>query len=1005
MSPVADHDPQNAGAGFAAALRTRRLARGLTQDELATRAGLGVRTLRELERGRVSRPQRNTVALLADALALTGPDREAFLAASAGRPRARDSIPDAPRTLDAQLVPYVAEAAPNTNGWATRFRETPREDPDSRKVPDNRAREASSTPAMSSARAASDAPAQGGTSAGPQQAPPSKDPSAPSAGRNQQASAGPLPLPTLPPLVGRATDIAELLELLGAPEPDAAVGSGRAGFASDRAAMAPQPGAAAEVIALIGMAGVGKSGLAHSVAHSVALAGWTAVSVTVTNVSEPTDIFSAVAAVFGVARADELVERYAGRRALLVLDGVDRSHRAAVEAIGWLRARVPSVRILATSRRPLAAELPGAVDWQVQPLEVPAAADIETVRRNPAAATDIETARRNPAAATDIETARRNPAAATDIETARRNPAAAADIETVLRNPAAADIEAVRRNPAVALFVERLRLVRREPARDDEIATIAELVRRLDGLPLAIELAAARGRVLELAELLSRYGNRVLALAPTDPADPAGRRLRDAVAASYELLSEREQAALRRLSTLRGRWSVELAEALLDGVVEDVVAVLDRLVGLGLVSVRGPGDLRFRLLDVVLDFAAERCADAGELRAARLRHAEVITRVAVRVSADLTGPASAEAVARLDYLNSDIRSALRYAAVREPEVALRLAGAIPRWCRLRGRDVEAYHLLRRLLDDRRTRDCDPGVRAWAQVGAAMLAMAHGQGVRELCATEAALQVLAGRGDVAGELTARALLAGIWQALGGADEARRHNEVVLGLAIRAGRPREIAVAQNNLAWTDILAGDLTTAARRLAGAGRRAAEAGDARLRALTEANLAEVARLDGRFDEAVDLARGAAAAIGEVGDPIHRVRVLGTLGQAFAEAGRPDEAARVVSELAAVPGSAGTTAMIEGYLALSRGDRPAAAGAFQSAADLLAGRDDIRDVLEALTGLAASADPPRRARAVEDLTGLRERARMALLPRERRLLAHLEGTDEDPLAAMSRLPT
>ncbi|HTJ38694.1 MAG TPA: helix-turn-helix transcriptional regulator, partial [Dactylosporangium sp.] len=85
MSPVADHDPRNAGATFAATLRARRLARGLTQDELATRARLGVRTLRELERGRVARPQRNTVALLADALGLTGPDRDSFLSAAMGR--------------------------------------------------------------------------------------------------------------------------------------------------------------------------------------------------------------------------------------------------------------------------------------------------------------------------------------------------------------------------------------------------------------------------------------------------------------------------------------------------------------------------------------------------------------------------------------------------------------------------------------------------------------------------------------------------------------------------------------------------------------------------------------------------------------------------------------------------------------------------------------------------------------------------------------------------------
>lgn len=769
-----------------------------------------------------------------------------------------------------------------------------------------------------------------------------------------------LPLPTLPPLVGRDSDVAELLTLLGAlpgrlpqprtpaelltpfgavmdrrPRPDTpAELLALLGAVPGRRA---QPGTPAELVALIGMAGVGKTALAHAVAHSAAAAGWTAVSVTVNNISLPTDIFAAVAAVFGLTRVDELIERYATRPALLVLDGVDRSPRAAAEAIGWLRARVPAVRILLTSRRPLAAELPGVVDWQVEPLEVPAAGE--------------------------------------------------------------RDAAAIRRVPAVALFVERLRLVRREPVRDGDLDTVTELVRRLDGLPLAIELAAARGRVLELRELLSRYGNRILDLAPTDP---AGQRLRDAVAASYQLLGEREQAALRRLSALRGKWSVELAEALLDGVVEDVEAVLDRLVGLGLVSVRAPGDLRFRLLDVVLDFAAEQCARSGELRAARLRHADVVTRVAVRVSADLAGPGNAAAVLRLDYLNSDIRAALRYAAVRDPETALRLAAALPRWWRLRGRDVEAYQFLRRLLDDARTSGCDPATRAWAQVGAAMLATAHGQGVTELWPTEAALRVLTERGDVTGELTARALLAGVWQAIGGTDEARHHSEAMLSLAIRAGRVREIAVAQNNLAWHDVRVGDLATATRRLTAAGQRAGEAGDARIFALTQANLAEVARLDGRFDEAVEVARRAAAAITEVGDPTHRVRVLGTLGQAYAETRRPAEAAAVLAELAEVPGSAGIAAMIEGYLAMDRGEHAAAATAFESAANLLAGRDDIRDVLEALAGLAATADPPHRARALEDLSRVRARGRLALLPREHALLTGLKGTDEGPLDALRR---
>src|SRR6185312_276901 len=110
------------------------------------------------------------------------------------------------------------------------------------------------------------------------------------------------------------------------------------------------------------------------------------VSVTVTNISQTTDIFSAVAAVFGVARAEELSET--PEPVLIVVDGVDRSPRAAMEAIAWLRARIPAVRLLLTSRRPLAGELPGVVDWQVQPLEVPAGRrlDAGSLRRVPAVA-------------------------------------------------------------------------------------------------------------------------------------------------------------------------------------------------------------------------------------------------------------------------------------------------------------------------------------------------------------------------------------------------------------------------------------------------------------------------------------------------------------------------------------------------------------------------------------------------------------------------------------------
>lgn len=838
--PFADHGPGPAdpapdlpGVGFAEVLRARRRAAGVTQEELAARAGLGVRTLRELERGRVARPQRGTVTLLADALGLTGALRGAFIAASSvGRPAAGRLAPVDVAPVDVAPGESVALAA-------------------------------------------------------------------------------------LPELIGRDADLAELVELLDA----------------------------ADLVTLVGLAGVGKSSLALAVAHrlSVRLRGVVAV-VPVADVSAREDLLAATASAFGAARAVDLAPRLADAPALLVLDGIDRSPRASVAAVRWLRGRVPTMRVLATGRHPLG--VPGGTDWRVEPLDVPP--------------------------------------------------------ET-----APAELAALRGYPAVNLFLTRLRRVRRTPVHEGEAAALAGLVRRLGGLPMALELAAARGRVLELPELLERYGDRILDLAGPTPGGPAPAgpalgpgsdrwTLREAVAASYHLLDGTEQYALRRLCVLRGRWSLDLAEALLAQRPElDVETVLDRLVGLGLVSVRGVGELRFQLLDMVGDFARERCREAGEWGAARNRHAEVFAGVAGRISVDLVGPTLPGAAARLDEFNSDIRAALGHASRRLPHTALRLAAAIPRWCRFRGRDREARALLRSLLDDARTADAEPLLRARAQLAAAMLAAAHGEGPVELPATEAALDVFVAHGDVDGELTARNALCGLWQAIGGYDEARRHGEAILALALRAGRVREIAVAQNNLTWHDIRVGDLPAAARRLAVAARRAGDAGDERIRALVQANLAEVVRLDGRHAEAVELGRRAATALAEWGDPSHRVRVVGIVGQALAQAGRVAEARLVIDELTAATqiavvteSAAGARAMISGYVALIEEDQAAAWTAFAEAADRLAGRHDARDVLEALVGMAAACgrESDRRSGVAEQIVAVCQRGGLTLLPRDRAML-------------------
>jgi predicted ATPase/transcriptional regulator with XRE-family HTH domain len=839
MTP--DHEPDQANVGFATALRAHRRAAGLTQAELADRAGVGIRTVRDLERGRASRPQRTTVELLAAGLGLTGRERAEFVALARGQ----------------------------AGGLAAKAETEPGE-------------------------------------------------------------IGPMTVALPPPvdLIGRDRDLADLAELLLGGE---------------------------DLITLVGLAGVGKSSLALAAVHRVGykFPGGVA-GITVSELSTEADVLAAVASVYGVGRAADLATRFFDGPALLLVDAVERAPEPTADALRWLAGAAPALRVLATGRHPVG--LSGERVWPVTPLEEPPA----------------------------------------DVP---------------------ADLDAVAEYPAAALFLARLRQVRREPMGPGEAAALVTLVRRLGGVPLALELAAAWGRVLDLNEILDRYGDRVLDLG-----------LRDAVAASYELLEPAERYALRRLSVFCNRWSIELAEALLTDATEpgggpvagDPVPLLDRLVALGLVGVRGTGPYRFRLLDMVRDFARERAAAAGEMTAAARQHARIFARYAARIAPDLVGGKLPAAVAKLDDVASDLWAALGHAARDDPHTALALAATLPRWWRFRGRDVPGRQWLHRLLDDPRTADADPRVRAWAKVGVAQLAHEHGAGQQELPAAEQALAEFRRLGDLTGELTAGSLLCALWMSSGGYDEARRHNEAVLSLATRTGRIRDMAVAQINLTWHEIREGDLTAARRRLAAGDRLAAQCGDPRLRALARANLAEVARLDGRYDEAVARGRRAIVLLEEVGDPGQRRRVLGTVGLALAQAGRLDEAGAVLAELRArsadeeetaladtgaasadsgkrwpgpIPTGSmgradGASAAIEATIALHRGDRELAAEWFTVAAQAYTGKHDLRDVAEALVGVVASTDDPAaRARVLAWLDAVRREGGITLVARERQLLS------------------
>jgi predicted ATPase len=680
-------------------------------------------------------------------------------------------------------------------------------------------------------------------------------------------------------------------------------------------------------VTLVGLAGVGKSALAFFVAHRVAAEYPGGVAgIVITDGNTTGEIMGGIAAAYGVS---DLFGGFAAAPTLLLVDAVERAPDAVAEALSQLLARVPALRFIATGRHPVG--LPAERIWPVAPLVAP------------------------------------------PVEAG----SALAEIETY---------------PAVALFLDRLARVRRTPLEPDEAASTATLVRRLGGLPLAIELAAARGRVLTVTEILDRYGDRVLDLSRTG----AGTAetvvsLRDAVAASYRLLNDGEQSALRRLAMFRYRWSLALAEQMVaDGPTggSDVVHLLDRLLELGLLSVRGSRAVRFRLLDVVRDYAAERAMAEGEVIAFRRRHAAVLADLAEQIAPELAGSRLSEAAAKLDDVTGDLGAALTFAASEDPRTALRLAAALPRWWRLRFRDVTGRQWLRRLLDDPRTADADPAVRAWAKVGLAQLAAEHSAGVEEIAAATAALHDFEQLADIAGQVTAHSQLAALWMSAGGYDEARQHAEMALTLARRASRVRDMALAEHALTWHELREGDLPAARRRLVEVERLAGRSGEHRLRAIAVGNLAEVARLEGNLGEAERLGRRAVAELETVGQaaPHHRRRVLATIGLALAESGRVDEAEAIAAELRPPPEDVASAAM-EGAVARRRGEFKRAADCYARAAELHEPGDDPRDLLMVLLGVVMNTpDAGVRREGVQKVGLLCREAGMTLLPRERGLL-------------------
>ena len=406
----------------------------------------------------------------------------------------------------------------------------------------------------------------------------------------------------------------------------------------------------ARLVTLAGAPGIGKSRLAVELMGQRRAAGPAkgARLVELAPVTRPVDVARALASALSVEElpgqelTDTLLARLSERRLLVVLDNCEHLLEACAELVDALLSGCPGVRVLATSREPLG--LPAELVWPLAPLAVP------------------------------------------DAEEEKSSP------------------EALMACPAVALFCLRASAVQPGFALNTYVApSVAEICRRLDGIPLAIELAAARLESLTPGEIARRLADRFHLLTKASPADPPRHQtLQAALDWSHDLLSVSERALLRRLSVFVGGFDSEAAAAVCAGGPLDagqVTDVLERLVAKSLVVADAHSSAaRYRLLETIRAYGTDRLEEAGETVELRAAHARWCLALAEEAEPELTGPDQRRWLDRLEVERANLRAAIEWSLGHgEPERALRLTSALVLFWRLRGPFSEGRELLQASL--------------------------------------------------------------------------------------------------------------------------------------------------------------------------------------------------------------------------------------------------------------------------------------------------------------------
>ena len=580
----------------------------------------------------------------------------------------------------------------------------------------------------------------------------------------------------LTPLVGRASELGDVVDAL------------------DRS----------RLITLTGPGGAGKTRLALAAAKTAgesfpAGVHWVALA----QINDQAVVGQAIAAQLGVPdtpgqdAAEAVAEQIADHRVLVVLDNCEHLAEAAADVAEYLLASCPALVVLATSREALGVE--GELSWQVPPLSLPKA-----------------------------------------------EPA-----------PTAA---ALARSDAVTLFEQRAQLVRPSfRVSDENAAGILWICRRLDGLPLAIELAAARMRIMSAAQLAERLDDIFAVLVGgARSAPPRHQALRATLDWSHDLLDADERAVFRRLAAFFGGFTLRAAERIAAGGEirpDAMLEMLTRLADKSLLRVEhARGDSRYFLLAIIRDYAREKLEAAAETDSVRRAHLQYFTDLVERAAASIE-QVEAEAgrleveLDRLDAELPNLRRAVEFALESGDAVAaLRITGPLDRYAYLRGH----YHEIRQWLDAAVTSgpDAPAGLRAKALLGGGRLALLQCDYAAAVRRLEAALRLYRELADPRGIASSLQVLGSVAREQGRYARAVELHAESLAIAEAAEDRWAAASARSYLAFASWLQRDFAQAIEQAGTALATFRDLGDVEGVAWSLINLGTVARYQGDGERA-----------------------------------------------------------------------------------------------------------------------------------------------------------